>query len=328
MRARAAWTAICLVLLPLSGARANGVSPQHKVSLRDNPGFKVEASPTAVLSTEKQVDIPRLVVPIIVVGHVIDAYANAERTRHGRCALAFPDLDIGLKPSRHCGRLGKFYSAFGKDNVSKATGTAATSFHAFRQEAVLLSFVDRIHVRKGHNAAHGIDGWCHSYIFGDYLELDSPIIAVTLEVARKLDFDLQRWSATSGEDFPVEAISRLSHLNGGLHIARLDQGRTAEVPKLSLASVPEFERCPNEPSSHKDKSQREAGDKEAFVSVHELARGGRQPRDTTNEWLAYGFVMLLLTPIAALVARRRVAIAWACSSLVLLLIGAVGGLIT
>jgi hypothetical protein len=247
---------------PLSSVRADHVPAQPKIGLRNNLGLKFETGPCATVLErlpEKQVDIPRLVVPVVIIRHLIDAYANAEAVQNAGCPLGFSDIDVLLKPSCHCGRFGEFDSPFREDYVSKAATGPSTGFHAFRQEAVLLSLVDRIHVRKSHNAAHGIDCRDRADILGSYLELNGTVFAVAMEVARKSNFDFKGWPSTGGEDFPVEPISLFGGLNGISHVAGLDRSGSSGVAKLSLASEPEEESGSAKAYSGDNQPKREKG---------------------------------------------------------------------
>jgi hypothetical protein len=61
--------------------------------------------------------------------------------------------------------------------------------------------------------------------------------------------------------------------------------------------------------------------------VHKLPEGSGEPSDRTNEWLAYGFVFLLVSPIICLIGGRVIGIAWCLLTCGLLGMGTIGGLI-
>ncbi|MCA6099306.1 hypothetical protein [Bradyrhizobium australafricanum] len=117
-------------------------------------------------------------------------------------------------------------------------------------------------------------------------------------------------------------------IGGYTNVNSLDIDIRPQLPFGSfLRALPQLDGSPNEPCSREDQQEGEAADNEPFIVVHELSSRRREAGDTTNEWLAYGFMAVLGIPIVGLIARRSVTIGWCGLSFVLLLIGAISSLV-
>lgn len=106
--------------------------------------------------------------------------------------------------------------------------------------------------------------------------------------------------------------------------------RSDICPQLALRSVfrttPQFDGGPNKPTGYEHQQESKSTNEKTFVVVHENAQSGRRTKERTSEWLAYGGIVLLFTPILALFLSRRIWVAWLCVALFMLLVGAIGGL--
>jgi hypothetical protein len=66
------------------------------------------------------------------------------------------------------------------------------------------------------------------------------------------------------------------------------------------ARFPEIACNPNQPSGDQNKQARKASDHKSFVLVYKNSERGRETAHSTNEWLAYGFMAFLMTPVIGL----------------------------